>query len=513
MIQPRGVVYLVGAGPGDPGLITVRGLQLLRDADVVIHDRLIPHELLAEARHDAVVIDAGKAPGAHKQTQDQTNALIVEHALAGRNVVRLKGGDPFVFGRGYEEWTACGRAGIHCEVIPGVTSAVAGPAAAGIPVTHRGIARNFAVVTARTGETDDASDLDYAALVKLDTLVVLMGRAGLRDVAANLILAGRSTTTPVACVQEATTSAQRVVVADLASIAAHADEARLAAPMVMVVGEVARFASEGLGVERLIDAIDPALIKPPNDLRIVLTGSPDLNRKLVHLLVNAGASVIDCRLVSIRYEGDKVSRDEFARCIFNLNWLVFASGHGVGGLVRALRDAGIDLRTLAGVKIAAVGCGTAKKLRQHGLHADVVPKAQTAAGLIAELGGAVKGGRILLPCGDLSRNELADGLTELGASVEKLIVYRNVPASLTKEVAAELRHGFDAIVFASPSAVERFAQTGIDLRDAIVACIGPTTASAARSAGLAPQVVATQHSAEGLVNALLHHLSVTRVPS
>lgn len=511
MSSTRGMVYLVGAGPGDPRLITVRGLELLRDAAVVIHDRLVPRELLAEVRSDAVLIDAGKAPGEHKLTQDQTNSLIVSHALAGRDVVRLKGGDPFVFGRGYEEWLACQRAGIQCEVVPGVTSAIAGPAAAGIPITHRGVARNFAVVTARTGETDDASDLDYAALARMDTLVVLMGRGSLRAVAANLMLVGKDGGTPAACVQEATTAAQRVVVADLASIADRADEAELAAPMVMVIGDVARFARDGADAHHHAHAPVTHSQGPLQGLRTVLTGSPGLNRKLRHLLAKSGATAIECALVSIRYECDEVSRDEPVRNMENLDWIIFASAHAVEGFLRMLRGSGRDLRALAGVKIAAVGCGTAKQLRHHGIEPDLVPRSQSAAGLIAEFESRASGYRMLLPCGDLSRDELADGLRRLGAEVERLVTYRNEPATPSKSVVAALRRGFDAVIFASPSAVKRFKSMNIDLGTAVVACIGPTTASAASNAGIAAQVVATEHSAQGLVNALIEHYSGSQV--
>lgn len=505
------MVYLVGAGPGDPRLITVRGLELLRDADVVIHDRLIPRELLAEVRSDAVVIDAGKAPGEHKLTQEETNALIARHALAGRDVVRLKGGDPFVFGRGYEEWMACQRAGILCEVVPGVTSAVAGPAAVGIPITHRGIARNFAVVTARTGATDDASDLDYAALARMDTLVVMMGRGGLREVAANLMLVGKDGATPVACVQEATTAAQRVVVADLASIADRADEAELAAPMAMVIGDVARFARDGADAPQLADATEAHSQGPLHGLRIVLTGSPGLNGKLRHLLAKSGATAIECALISIRYECDMASHDEPGRYLEDLDWIIFASAHAVEGFLRMLRGGGRDLRSLAGAKIATVGCGTAKRLRHYGIEPDLVPRSQSAAGLIAEFESRAGGCRMLLPCGDLSRDELADGLTRLGAEVERLVTYRNEAAMPSKSAIAALERGFDAVVFASPSAAKRFASMDIDLGEAVVACIGPTTASAARDAGIAAQVVATEHSAQGLVNALTAHYSGSQV--
>jgi uroporphyrin-III C-methyltransferase len=232
-----GTVYLVGAGPGDPELITVRGLRLLRAAEVVVHDRLVHPDLVAEARPGAERIDVGKAPGRPSPTQEQIQALLVDRARAGRSVVRLKGGDPFVFGRGGEELLACVAAGVPCEVVPGITSAVGAPAAAGIPVTHRGLAASFAVVTAHRAA--DLDDVDWGALARIDTVVVLMGVARLRYVTANLVRAGRPRRTPAAIVERGTWPGERVIVATLADLAERADEAEIQAPATIVVGEVA----------------------------------------------------------------------------------------------------------------------------------------------------------------------------------------------------------------------------------------------------------------------------------
>ena len=238
-----GTVHLVGAGPGDPGLITSRGLDLLRRADVVVHDRLVGPELLHEARPGAELVDVGKGPGHAALPQDEINRVLVEHAMRGRRVVRLKGGDPFVFGRGSEELEACREAGITAEVVPGVSSAIAGPTAAGIPVTARGIARSFAVVTAHQAGPEGATP-DVAALAGVDTIVVLMGRASLDRLAAQLIAAGRAPDTPAACIQSATTPEQRVTRATLATIAAAAERDGLEAPVVTVIGAVAAMGAE-----------------------------------------------------------------------------------------------------------------------------------------------------------------------------------------------------------------------------------------------------------------------------
>jgi uroporphyrin-III C-methyltransferase len=249
MTGPRkspAAVHLVGGGPGDPGLITSRGLELLRSADVVVHDRLIGAELLGEARADARLIDVGKGPAHAPYPQAEINALLVAEARDGRSVVRLKGGDPFVFGRGSEEAAACREAGVPVYVVPGVSSAIAGPAAAGIPVTARGLARSFAVVTAHTAGPD-ADAVDVAGLAGADTLVVLMGRASLAALAARLVAAGRDPATPAACIQSATTPAQRVTRATLGTIAEAVDRDGLENPVVTVVGAVAALADAELG--------------------------------------------------------------------------------------------------------------------------------------------------------------------------------------------------------------------------------------------------------------------------
>ena len=257
--RESGTVHLVGAGPGDPGLITARGLDLLRRADVVIHDRLIGPELLGETRADARLIDVGKGPGHAAYTQVEINGLLVEHAGAGRTVVRLKGGDPFVFGRGSEEAEACNQAGVPVEIVPGISSAIAGPAAAGIPVTARGLARSFAVLTGHTAddaETSASSAFSAPSALSADTLVILMGRANLASIAAQLIASGRDPSTPAACIQSATTPEQRVTRATLATIAEAADRDGLEAPVVTVIGAVAGLEVSGAAGQRGSEAVN-----------------------------------------------------------------------------------------------------------------------------------------------------------------------------------------------------------------------------------------------------------------
>ncbi|MFQ5495053.1 MAG: uroporphyrinogen-III C-methyltransferase [Phycisphaerae bacterium] len=244
-----GTVYLVGAGPGDPELITVSGLEAIRGADVVVHDRLVSRDLVAEARSEAEIIDAGKAPGEHRYAQSWINALLVDRAKKGRLVVRLKGGDPFVFGRGFEELAACREAGVVCVVIPGVSSALAAPAAAGIPVTTRGRVRSVAIITAQVAVESSGPPLNYRALAAMDTIVILMGRSNLDAVTASLLAAGRDPATPAATIEQATTAGQRVTRATLSTIAQAADRDGLQAPVVTVVGTVAACADDAVCLE------------------------------------------------------------------------------------------------------------------------------------------------------------------------------------------------------------------------------------------------------------------------
>lgn len=253
MIPRPGTVYLVGAGPGDPELITVRGLKLLRAADVVIHDRLACRELLREVKPDAECINVGKAPSRHSCSQEVINALLVDRAWRGEMVVRLKGGDPFVFGRGGEEMLACRGAGVPCQVVPGITSAAAAPAAAGIPVTHRELSRSFAVVTGHTCD-DNLPEHDFSALARIDTLVILMGRRNLPRLTQGLLDAGRNPDTPAACVERAFTSDQRVIFGSLATIAALADRSGIQSPMTTIIGPTVRLASDPHGANASIQA-------------------------------------------------------------------------------------------------------------------------------------------------------------------------------------------------------------------------------------------------------------------
>ena len=503
-----GTVYLVGAGPGDPDLITAGGLSLLRTADVVVHDRLIGPALLWECRADATVVDVGKAPRDHKLSQDGINALLVEHATAGRSVVRLKGGDPFVYGRGFEELQACRAANVPCRVLPGVSSALAAPAVAGIPVTVRGGARTVLIATPQTGEGERLNAPDFAALAAADTACLLMCRAMIADVARQMIAAGKPPGTPAAVVSSATLPNQRSAVGTLATIADVADAAGIDNPAVIVVGETAALADS---------SADVAADQPLAGRRVVVTRPATASANLVRELSSRGATAVDCPLIRVEHADPASWPDGFGEA-GAFDWAVFTSLHGVRAFWRAVRRRGLDARVLGGAKIAAVGPKTAAELVRCGWVADLVPGEFRAKALIASLSAEVAGGRVLFPCGTLARDELAVGLRSAGATVEEVVVYDTLPTPPDAAARREFARGVDAVLLYSPSAARALAdgisgtdgRGGFDLGDAAIGCIGPTTADAARAAGLRVDFEPAAYTDAGMLDALGRHLDAAR---
>ncbi|MEM9083616.1 MAG: uroporphyrinogen-III C-methyltransferase [Planctomycetota bacterium] len=486
-----GVVYLVGAGPGDPSLITVRGMELLQKAEVVVHDRLLSDDLLMSVRRDAEIIPAGKSPDHHTLAQDKINAVLIERAKAGRIVVRLKGGDPYVYGRGSEERAACLQAGVHCEVVPGVSSAISAPAAAGVPVTERGVARSFSIITPAVGRGSPLSERDWQAAACADTLSVLMGCGALRSVASQLIEAGRDPLTPAVLVERATMPGERVVFAPLAEIADKADEEQIKNPAVLTVGEVARPRSSGL---------------PMMGKRVVVTRPRTASYELIGGLRLLGAEVIDAPMIDVRTIDSRT--DELVRAIKRRpDWLVCTSRHGVRGLFCNLAHAGLDLRALGGVRIAAVGPTTAAEFRARGVEVDLVPKAHRAEGLIQEItASATKDQmRVLFAAGTLARDELRFGLEDAGMMLDEVLVYETVLTGPTDRVRSEIENPsrpIDAVVLASPSGAKSWVEHSLPKHTCFIA-IGPTTARAAEELGLTVSAVASSHTDAGMIEELL----------
>jgi len=483
-------------------LITVRGLDLLRSADVVAYDRLIGPELLAEARSDAELLDVGKAPRDHRVPQEQIHKLILDRAASGKRVVRLKGGDPFVFGRGYEELAACRAAGVDCWVIPGVTSATAAPASAGIPITHRQHVRAFAIVSAHPPSESTLPPLDFAVLAAMDTVIVLMGRENLADFVGSLMAAGRDVRTPTACIERATMPGQRVTVSTLEHIAAVADRDGLRAPMVTVIGEVARFAEDKDFLPNELRMESPC--HPLAGKRVVITRPRSTAEPLRRALSASGAVPICFPMIRVAAPPSWEALDEAIRGLQRYTWLVLTSAHGVRAVFRRLFDRGLDARALAGLKVAAVGPATNRALRRWGIQADVVPDSFTGSALAALMiekhGPGL--GRVLCPRSDIAPPDLPQHLRSGGATVDEVIAYRTVEAKPSAAALRLIQQGVDVIVFFSPSAVGRFIALDINVEPAIIACIGPTTAQAAREAGLKVTVTAEEHTDDGLMDAL-----------
>jgi uroporphyrinogen III methyltransferase/synthase len=488
-------VYLVGAGPGDPGLLTRRGAALLEVADVVVYDRLAHPSLVDLAPRDSERVNVGKAPGAVEMDQEGINAVLVDRGAAGKTVVRLKGGDPFVFGRGGEEAEALAAAGVPFEVVPGITSAIAAPAYAGIPVTHRGLSTHVTVVTGHEDPAKGTTDTDWAALARAGgTLVILMGAGHLADIAARLVDGGRDPDTPVAAVRWGTLPGQRTIRATLATVA----DAGVRAPSAIVVGKVA--------------ALDLAWFesRPLFGRTIVITRAREQASALRVRLELLGAEVVE--LPTIVLEPLEFSLPELGAYA----WLILTSANGVEAFFdRGLAAAGLDSRALAHLRIAAIGPGTAAALERRGIRADLVPERFVAESLLAAFPAPKVAGpepeRVLLARAEKARDVLPEGLEARGYAVDVLPVYRTVRAVPTPEELERVRTGaVDAITFTSSSTVSGFCTVVGPLPDPQprVVSIGPVTSRSAVERGLRVDFEADPHSIDGLVDALLTALRV-----
>ncbi len=492
--EATGRVSLVGAGPGDPGLLTARALALIAQADVILHDRLIPAEALAGARADAELLFVGKEGGGASVPQERTEALMIDRARAGAHVVRLKGGDPFVFGRGGEEARVLREAGIPFEVVPGITSGIAAPAYAGIPVTHRDHASAVALVTGHSradGDGDAGEDgIDWSGLAAFPgTLVFYMGVRQLEHIARSLIAAGRSPDEPAAIVQRGTLPDQREIVATLATIAQRAREADVRPPSVTIVGPVV-----ALGPE-----LSWRLGAPLAGRTVAVTRARARASTLAERLRALGATVIEAP--AIRIEPLDVTLPELA----SYDLVCFTSPNAAELLFERLAEAGRDARAFAAARVAAIGPGTARALREHGLIADVVPERFVAEGLVQALGG-VPVTRALIARPREARDVLPDALRERGAQVDVLALYETVAEELAPETLEAVRAS-DYVTFTSSSTVRFFLQAvgGVSALAPPVrtVSIGPATSDTLREHGLTPDVQAERHDIDGLVEALL----------
>jgi len=475
-------VYLVGAGPGDPGLITVRGLDLLRRADVLVLDRLAGNQLPLEARSDCLKIDAGKAPGRVAMTQDEINACLVEHGRTGKLVVRLKGGDPFVFGRGSEEAEALHAAGIDYEVVPGISSAIAAPSAGGIPVTHRGMSTHLTIVTGHEAPTKPETQTDWGALAKAGgTLVLLMGVGRLGGIADALIAGGRPPTTPVGIVERGTLPTQRVTTGTLATIAEVAESTGVTSPAVTVVGDV-------VSVREAIGWSDRL---PLAGAVIAVTRARAQADGLTRRLTDLGAKVISAPTIQIEaIAGDPISAGDYD--------VVVVTSPNTPPLL--LERIGGDARALHGVDVAAIGPGTAEALRRIGIEADIVSERAVAEGLLDLLRDRVGGKRILIARAEEARDLLPEGLEHAGATVDIAALYRTQYAVPDGDAALAA----DVVTFTSASTARAFAAAYPDAELTALrgVSIGPITSAAMRELGIGIAAEAATHDLDGLVEAI-----------
>ena len=500
-----GLVSLVGAGPGDPGLITVKAMGRLRTADAVVYDRLSDPGLLAEARPDAEMFDAGKGRGNARMTQDEINALLVELSSDGKSVCRLKGGDPFVFGRGGEEALALSGAGLPFEIVPGITSSIAAAAYAGIPVTHRGVATSFTVITGSEDPAKPDSQIDWDALARLSgTLIFLMGWKALPEIAQELIARGSSPDRPAALVQWGTTPKQRCVTGTLENIAEVGRAAGLGSPVAVIVGDV-------VALREGIAWFDN---RPLFGKRVLITRTRSQASGLRAELEDAGAWCVEFPAISIVPVADPAPIDEALKRLGEYDWVTISSGNGARGLRARMDILGLDGRAFAGVNVAAVGPATGVTVRQElGVAPDLVPEEYVSDAVLREMKALGMDGKHVLVVGsDIGRDVLPDGLKALGAKVDRIVGYETkAPEDSGEQARAAFADpGIDITTFTSASGVDNLVELtgGPELiNGTVTACMGPVTAERARERGIKVDVVAPERTMKSLVWAIAEYFA------
>ncbi len=498
-----GMVYLVGAGPGDYRLISVKACDCLKKAQVVVYDRLADERILRYAPADAEYIYVGKASSNHTMKQEDINQLLVDKAAEGKCVVRLKGGDPFVFGRGGEEGLLLQQNGLPFEIVPGITSAISVPAYAGIPVTHRAVATSFAVVTGHEDPTKSKSNMRWEHLsTGVDTLVFLMGVANLPHITKKLIENGRPADTPAAVIRWGTKPEQRVLMTTVGTAAEDVAKAQLKPPAIFIVGEVVRLREK-------LQWFDEPKTHPLFGKTVLVTRARSQASKLTARLEQLGAKVIETPAIRLEAPADAYKAlDEAIARLADYQWLIFTSANGVERFFDRLLAAGRDARALGYAKLAAIGTATAEKLKQYGLMADVIPQEFRAEGIIEALKGKLPPhAKILLPRAQEAREILPEKLRELGAAVDVAPAYQTVCGDVDGEALREQLAGgvIDLVTFTSSSTVRNLIQilgSAAPLQTVKTACIGPVTADTARQNGVEPDMVADTYTIDGLVETI-----------
>ncbi len=501
----QGKVYLVGAGPREPDLVTVRAVECLKKADVVIYDFLAAPDLLKHVPEGAETIYVGKKGGNHTLSQDKINEVIVARAKQGRTIVRLKGGDPFIFGRGGEEAEVLAKAGIPFEVVPGVTSAVAAPAYAGIPLTHRLYTSSVAFVTGHEDPTKKRSSIDWSKLATgVGTLVFLMGVKNLANIAEKLMAAGRDPKTPVALVRWGTTPQQTTVVGSLDTIVAKVQAAGLKPPATIVVGEVIK----------LRDTLNWFEKRALFGKTVVITRARAQASELVRRLTDLGAACLECPTIKVVPPEDGSPLDAAIDNLGTYDWLVFTSANGVSFFFERLYEKDKDVRALKDVSTAAIGPATAKRLRDFGLKSDIIPESYQAESVVeAFKQEPMNGKRVLLPRAKEARPVLPVELRKMGAIVDEIAAYQTEQARENVDVLIKRleEDSIDLLTFTSSSTVRNFkALLPHDrfeslIKGVTVASIGPITADTAKQLGFKVDIMAQDYTIDGLCEAILKH--------
>ena len=505
MTSSNGKVYLIGAGPGDPGLITVKGLDCVRKADVVIYDYLANERILDHRRRDAELVYVGKQGGRHTLPQDEINALIIRKAKEGKVVARLKGGDPFIFGRGGEEAEECVHNGVPFEVVPGVTAATAVPTYAGIPLTHREHTASVAFVTGHEDPTKPESRLHWKELATgIGTLVFFMGMKNIQHIVDNLVSNGRSPDTPVALIQWGTRTDQKVVTGTLKDIAPKVKEAKLGPPAIIVVGEVVA----------LRDRLNWFESKPLFGKRVVVTRSRDQASVFAELLIDRGATPIEFPSIDVVPPASWAELDAALDGLSTYHWIIFTSANAITFFFDRLRERGMDIRSLHANRICVVGPKTAEALERFSLKADLVPSEFKAEGVLAALGGEqVKGQKFLIPRAKVARELIPDRLREKGAAVTVATAYENIRPATDVDRVRKLfeEKRVAAVTFTSSSTVNNFVEMlgqkeYIQLVNGVaVACIGPVTAKTAEEYGMKVDIMPKDYTIPALVEAMVEY--------
>ena len=502
-MKNNGYVYLVGAGPGDIGLITVKGLECIKKADVIVYDRLANPRLLSYAKPDAKFIYVGKTPDHHTLKQEEINQVLVDEALKNQVVTRLKGGDPYVFGRGGEEGETLRENAVPFEVVPGITSAIAVPSYAGIPVTHRHLTSTFTVITGHEDPLKATSQINWDRLAKdPGTLIFLMGVGHLEQIVQQLTTNGKSANTPIALIRWGTRPEQQVVVGTLATIVDDVKKAGLTSPAIIIVGDVVT----------MRDTLSWFEDKPLFGQRILVTRAREQASAFSEMIEAAGGEALEAPTIMIDSQEDTPELSEAVKAAGNYDWIIFTSVNGVHGFFNAMTKNKQDIRSLGNAKICAIGPKTKEALENKGLLVEAMPEKFVAESVIECLKPLLNAGeRILLPRSDLARTVLVDVLKEMGMEVDEVIAYKTKKVDrFNEEIIEKIKDkSMHIITFTSSSTVKNFMEIVEDrslLDGVLLASIGPITTQTLKEFGCTPDIEAKEYTIKGLYDAIVSYV-------